>query len=576
MATKNSESGKMFADLVIVNGKVITVDSHFSIAEAVAVRDGRIIAVGKDNEVKKLAGENTRFLDLKRKIMLPGINDSHVHPSGYGLTLPPLSLALSYPTVKSIADIRKAMEEKAKTVKPGEWIQGFGWDEGYLDECLKDPKRHPNRWDLDPVSPNNPVCLHYAAGNTQWLNSKALELAGITKDTPAPNVGEIDKDPTTGEPTGIIKGLGFMLGKVLPNWTKQQKKDAIVIGLKVANADGVTSITEGALGSDGIGLPGGMGDAETISAYNDLYNEGELTARVNILMFFGEGGIQTFKTWKKGIDYIGIHTGFGNDWLRIAGAKIFADGDSLAKTAWMHEEYPGGGGNGRLSIPGNTDEERYDELIKMIVYAHEHGFQLGIHAIGDRTIDACVDGFIKAIEEYPWDARHYILHGNFVTPECINRMAKYNIGINVQTTLKWEMSDLVDSVLGKERSGQDTPLKWLVDAGIHVCNTSDLATLHRDWKQGVMSAVLRESKASGMVSGPEQRVSREDAIRMCTIEGAWQDHMENIKGSIEIGKLADFCVLGEDILTIDAHRIADIPVLMTIIGGKVVYNANVL
>jgi predicted amidohydrolase YtcJ len=573
MGTKNSEPGKAFADLAIVNGKIVTVDSRFSIAEAVAVRDGRIVAVGTNNEIKKFTGENTRILDIKRKTMLPGINDSHIHPSGYGLTLPPLSLTLSYPTVKSIADIRKATEEKVKAIKPGEWIQGFGWDEGYLEECVKDPKRHPNRWDLDPVSPNNPICFHYAAGNTQWLNSKALELAEITKDTPDPNVGQIERDPATGEPTGIIKGLGFMLGKVLPNWTKQQKKDAIVIGLKVANADGVTSITEGALGSNGIGLPGGMGDAETISAYNDLYNEGKLTARVNILLFFGESGVQTFKTWKEGIDYIGIHTGFGNEWLRIAGAKIFADGDSLAKTAWMYDEYPGGG-KGRLSIPGNTDEERYNELIKMIVYAHKHGFQLGIHAIGDRTIDACVDGFIKAIDEHPWDARHYILHGNFVTPECIKRMAKYNIGMNLQTNLKWESSDLVDSVLGKERSAQDTPVKWLVDAGIHVCNTSDLAGLYRDWKQGVMSAVLRESKATGTVSGPEQRVSREDAIRMCTIEGAWQDHMENIKGSIEIGKLADFCVLDEDILTIDAHRIADIPVIMTIIGGKVIYDAN--
>lgn len=563
----------MFADLVIINGRIITVDSHFSIAEAVAVRNGRIIAVGTNNEVKKLAGENTRILDLKRKTMLPGINDSHVHTSAYGLTLPPVSLVLSYPTVKSIVDIRKATEEKAKSIKPGEWIQGFAWDEGYLEECLKDPKRHLNRWDLDPVSSNNPVCFSDYEGHVILLNSRALELAGITKDTPAPNVGEIVKDPTTGEPTGITKDLGHMLTKVIPNWTKQQKKDAIVAALKKVNADGVTSITDGALGSDGIGAPGSMGDAETISAYNDLYNESKLTARVNILLYFGEGGIQTFKTWKKGIDYIGIHTGFGNEWLRIAGAKIFGDGVHLAKTAWMHEEYTGGG-NGHLSIPGNTDEERYNELIKMIVYAHKHGFQIGIHAVGDRTIDACVDGYIKAIDEYPWDARHYIIHGNFVTPECIKRMAKYNIGVSVQMTLKWETSDLVDNLFGKERSGQENPLKWLVDAGIHVTNTSDLALSYRNWKQGIMYAIQRESKASGTVSGTDQRISREDAIRMCTIEGAWQDHMEDIKGSIEIGKLADFCVLDEDILTIDAHRIADIPVLMTIVGGKVIYDVN--
>jgi hypothetical protein len=237
----------------------------------------------------------------------------------------------------------------------------------------------------------------------------------------------------------------------------------------------------------------------------------------------------------------------------------------------MYEDYVGGG-NAGLCVDGETDEERYNELVNMIVYGHNHGFQVGIHACGDRAIDACVDGYIKAMEEQPWDARHYIIHGDFVTPECIKRMAKYNFGVAAQAAIKWTISDQMDIVVGEKRSAWQWPLKALLDAGIHVTNSSDAPVIYPNWKQGIESAVLRESKATGKVSGPEQRISREEAIRTYTINGAWQDHMEHIKGSIEVGKLADFCVLDEDILTVDAHRIKDITTLMTIVGGKIVYN----
>jgi hypothetical protein len=239
----------------------------------------------------------------------------------------------------------------------------------------------------------------------------------------------------------------------------------------------------------------------------------------------------------------------------------------------MYEDYVGGG-NASLCVDGETDEERYNELVNMIVYGHNHGFQVGIHACGDRAIDACVDGYIKAMEEQPWDARHYIIHGDFVTPECIKRMAKYNIGLNALTPVKWTISDLMETVVGEKRSAWQWPLKALLDAGIHVSNSSDAPVIPPDWRLGVQSSILRESKATGKVSGPDQCISREDAIRAYTINCAWQDHMEHIKGSIEVGKLADFCVLDEDILTIDAHQIKDIPILMTIVGGNTVYDAR--
>ena len=572
---KRIEGNVLSADLVINNGKVVTVDKEFSIAQAVAVKDGRIIAVGKNEELKELVGKKTKVLDLEGKTVLPGINDAHIHAAAYGGTRPPLALDVGYPTVKSISDIVKMVGEKVKTVQDGEWIQGWGWDEGYLQECLKDPARHPTKRDFDSVSPNNPVCLTDFSGHNIWVNSKAVELAGVTKTTPLPSGGEIVRDPATGELTGLLRempAVGLVM-RIIPPLTREQKRKAILAAMKELNSLGISSITEAALGPGGGDFQGGLLGSECISVYNDLYNEGKLSVRVNIMLLLGEYGAISFQDLRQGLSYLGIHTGFGSEWLRIAGLKLFADGIPPTKTAWMHEEYVGGG-NGKLVLPGETDEERYNELINMIVYAHKHGFQLGIHATGGRAIDACVDGFIKAMEEYPWDARHYVIHSDFTTPECAKRMARYNIGACVQSGIKWTISDYMDSLVGEQRSARQWPLRTLIDSGVQLSGSSDAPVSYPNWKMGVETAVLRESKATGKVSGPEQCISREEAIRTYTMGGAWQDHMDSIKGSIEIGKLADFCVLDEDILTVDPHRIKDIRTLMTIAGGKIFHDVR--
>jgi len=361
--------------------------------------------------------------------------------------------------------------------------------------------------------------------------------------------------------------------RIVPPLTREQKRKAILAAMKELNSLGITSITEAALGPGGGDFQGGLLGSECISVYNDLYNEGKLSVRVNIMLLLGEYGAISFKDLQQGLSYLGIHTGFGSEWLRIAGLKLFADGIPPTKTAWMHEEYVGGG-NGKLVLPGETDEGRYNELINMIVYAHKHGFQLGIHATGGRAIDACVDGFIKAMEEYPWDARHYVIHSDFTTPECAKRMARYNIGACVQSGIKWTISDYMDGLVGEQRSARQWPLRTLIDSGVQLSGSSDAPVSYPNWKLGVEAAVLRESKATGKVSGPEQCISREEAIRTYTMGGAWQDHMDSIKGSIEIGKLADFCVLDEDILTVDPHRIKDIRTLMTIAGGKIFHDVR--
>jgi predicted amidohydrolase YtcJ len=567
---------QMLADLVIMNGKVITVDKNFSIEQAVAVKDGKILAVGKDQEIKAFIGRDTKVLDIHGKPMLPGINDSHMHGVFLGGTMPPLALDLRYPTVKSIRDISESVRKKVESTRRGDWIPGFGWDPGYLEECKDNLNRFPTRWDIDPVSPNNPTFFIDFSGHTLLANSEAIRLAGITKDTPNPPGGEVDKDPNTGEVTGIFKELSAqaLVSKVVPLYTKGQKREAILAAIRCLNAEGITSYTDAALGPGGDNYGGGLMGADCIDVYKELYEEEKLTARVTILMLFGEYGALSFDDLKKGLASSKLPEGWRNEWLRIPGVKIFADGIPPTKTAWMYEEYAGGG-YGSLCVPGKTDEDKYNELSRMIVYSNKMGVQIAVHVTGERAVDATIDGFVKAMQEKSGeDLRHYIVHGDFISGQTAKRMAEYNIGVNVQPGIKWTISDYMDSLLGENRSARQWPLSMLIKTGVHVAASSDTPVTYPNWRQGVQSAILREAKGSGKVSGPEQRITIEEAIRMYTINGAWQDHMENAKGSIEVGKLADFCVLGEDLLTIDPHKIKDIPVLMTIAGGKIVYDAG--
>jgi len=552
------------ADLVIKNGKVITVDEDFSIHQAIAVKGNKIVAVGSNEQIDKYIGRKTKVLDLKGKTLLPGINDAHAHLSSWGLTRPPLSLDLGFPAVKSIADIATAIEKKASQIKPGEWIQGRGWDEGYLEECKMAPGvRRPTRWDIDKASPLNPVFTTEYSGHASLVNSKALELAGITKDTPDPVGGIIVRDPKTGEPTGLLmeKARALVL-KVIPPWTAVQQKQGIVTGMKEMNSLGITSVTD----------PGIM--PEYVGIYTDVYNDGKFTVRMNVLLYFPiiKGVTQGVDDWEAAFKYVQTRGGFGNEWLRIAGVKIHG-GIPPLKTAWMYEPYVGGG-VGSLVIRGETDDEKVKQFKDMILLAHKNRYQVGIHCCGDKEIDLAMETFAKAMKEDPWDARHYIIHSDFATPKACKLAGDYNLGMNVQSSIKWTISDFMETIVGKTRGDYMWPLRTMLDAGIRVTNSSDAAVTYPNWLFGVAGAVLRESKATGKVSGPEQRITVAEAIRTYTINGAYQDHQEDIKGSIEAGKLADFCIIDRNILSIDPHHIRNTKVLMTIVDGKIVYDAS--
>jgi predicted amidohydrolase YtcJ len=567
----------MDADLVIINAKVITVDQDFSIKQAVAVRDGKIAAVGTDEDVKPFIGSETRVLNLKGKPLLPGINESHMHAPFFGASRPPLSLDLTYPAVQSIPDMVAALKQKVAEVEPGEWIRGFGWDQSTLEECRNDPSKLPRKWDLDAVSPDHPVAFTDFSVHTLLVNSKALEIAGITNDTPDPPSGEMERDER-GEPTGILKepGAQALVAAHVPLLTREEKKTALVTTLNHLNANGVTSFTDAAIGPGGESFLYGVMSAEFVDLYQELLAEGKLSARVAVLLLLGDYGALTYEDLENGLKTYKVPTNVDKAWLQFPGVKIFADGIPLTYTSWMNEDYvSGNAGHGTSVIPGKTDEEQRDNLIEMIKLVHRHGFQIGLHATGDRAIDTAVDGFVSAMEEIPGgDPRHYIIHGDFISSRKAEILAKHDCGIAMQPFISAMIADFEPTVVGEERAAYEWPTRTVLDAGVNLTSSSDAPVTYPNWRMGVQAAILREGLVSGNVSGPEECLTVEEAIRTYTINGAWQDHMEDVKGSIEVGKVADFCIIGDDILSVDPHKIGEIPVLMTIVGGKVVFDES--
>jgi predicted amidohydrolase YtcJ len=574
MKSTNSDQELFMADLIILNGNVITLDAQFSIVEAVAIKGDKIVATGSTDDIKRLACKKTRILDLKGATMLPGFNDSHCHISDWALSRPPLMLDVRYPVVKSIADIVTMVHEMAVKAKPGEWIKGEGWDEGYLKECLTNPDRKPSREDLDKVAPGNPVILVEYSGHRIWVNSKALEMAGIRKDTPDPVGGRIDKRSSDGEPSGLLyEKASQFIRDIIPPWNYQQRKAAIPNAMAELNSLGITSFTDAGV------------DREKWATYNDAFNEyfksGRWSCRVNMLLMLAGFGVSSLEGTREALKYVGCHHNFGNEWLRINGAKVVADGIPPLKTGWMYDAYIGGG-TGGLVINGESPEDQEKNLRELISLLHKNRFQVGIHATGERTIEVCTDQYMKCIEEDPWDARHYTIHSDFAGPSTIKKVSEfgmrtgYELGMNVQSSIKWTISDFMSTLVGAEREGYHWPLRTMLDNGIHVADSSDAPVTYPDWKPGIQSAVLRESKATGQVSGPGQRITVQEAIRNYTLHGAWLDHQETVKGSIEMGKLADLCIIDGDILTVDPHKIINLRTLMTIVGGRKVFDGQVI
>ncbi|MFI0227124.1 amidohydrolase [Streptomyces lydicus] len=560
-----------YADLVFLGGRVVTVDARFTVASALAVTGGTISAVGGRDDIAPLVGPGTRAIDLRGATLLPGINDSHLHGCAFGMAGPPLSLDLGHPAVSSLADVAAAVRQAVGRAPDGQWITGHGWDAGYLDECVTDPSRQPSRHDLDTVSRDHPVVLYSFSGHATWVNSKALELLGVDRYTVAPPGGAIVTDDA-GEPTGLLhEGAQDLVQNALPPLSRQERTDAIRSTLATLARLGVTSYTEPGLGPGGDGIMRGALGRQTLDVYHQLLADGELTARVGVLLL-PTGMTSTAEEFARTLNALGRTTADPRR-LAIHGVKIFADGIVPNKTAWMHEPYVGGG-SGCLCVGGGTDAERITEIDAMIRHAHVAGHQMGVHVTGDRAIDTVADAFAAAMAAHPRpDARHYLIHGDFLTPHSMKVLAAHGFGVNMNPTIKWTVADMEEDFVGAGRAAYAWPYRDALDAGVRVASGSDAPVTHPDWRQGIATMMLRESKATGRVSGPEQRIGLAEAVRTYTIDAAWQDFADDWKGSLEPGKVADLCVLDGDLLAADPHDIPEMPVVLTVMDGQVVHDA---
>jgi len=554
---------------VFVGGRVLTMDAQSSIASALAVTNGVIVAVGDHEQLQPLIGPDTRVIDLVGRTLLPGINDAHCHAMAFGLDRPPFNLDLSYPTVKSIADIAKAVKDATRSLEPGQWIVGSGWDSGFLDECVNEPGRLPTRHDLDSVSPNNPVYLQDFSYHTAWVNTLALERASYDHNTVPPTGATIEREPD-GFPTGYVtEGARYPIRDLLPTPTHEMRMSAARSAIATMNALGITSLTEPGIGPGDAG--GGMAEGG-LEVYRDLENDGLLDARITVLILAVKMS-RSFEEFAENLRDLELPTYRDARQVNIVGVKIMADGIPPNRTSWMHEPFVGGGCGG-LTVGGDTDPEREATLRQMIVYAHSLGYQVGVHITGDRGIDAVVDSFADAVRQHPrTDTRHYVIHGDFMTPHSLEVCREFGFGVNMNPTIKWTIADLEEEFVGAERAAYEFPYRSTLDSGVRVTSGSDAPVTFPDWRQGVSTMVLRESKASSRVSGADQCITVMEALRTYTIDAAWQDFAESWKGSLEVGKVADLCVVDGDLLSIDPHDIPSAPVLLTAIGGRIVHDA---
>ncbi|MFV0434700.1 MAG: amidohydrolase [Leucobacter sp.] len=566
------EAAATQADTVLRHGRVYTVDAGFRVAQAIALRDGRVLAVGSDAEIDALIAPDTDVIELGGRAVLPGIDDSHLHGAAWGLGSPPYSLDLSYPNVRSIADIVDLVRRTAAERPAGEWIVGQGWDTGYLEECLAGERTLPDRTDLDAVAPEHPVCLSDFSGHMACVNSAALRVAGVASETEAPAGGVIDRD-AAGEATGILReGAQDLVQSVIPRADHALRKRAIADAVRRLNARGITAFTEPGLGPGGEGILGGALGGGAIRAYEELLDEGELTARVSVLLLPLAMGESADGLRDRVRAQLAEHPVADPELLRIIGVKLFADGVPPNETSYMWQPYGPSQGHGSLCVHGATEPLRETELRRAISEVHELGLQAGVHVTGDHGIDITVDAFVEANERHPRDdARHYVIHGDFISDERLAQLGERGYGVNMNPGIKAQITDLMDTVVGEELSARQWPTRSAADSGATLCASSDAPVTQPDWLAGIAGMMSRKSKATGRVSGPEQRIDFATALRAYTINAARQSFAEEWRGSLEPGKAADLVVLDTDSGSVDPDELTAINVDLTIFGGEVVF-----
>jgi predicted amidohydrolase YtcJ len=535
----------MFADLVLINGKIVTMDDKESIAEAVAVKFGKILAVGSNNVVKKLIGAQTKVIDLEGRTVIPGLIDSHCHIISAGISSTMGIVDLSEESgVKSISDIKAKIAEKARDIPKGEWIICVHEDDSKLVE-----KRHPTRLELDEVAPEHPVIISTIGEHFYIVNTMAFKKRGINSDTPDPPGGIFERDPKTGELTGGIHErakdmvMPERFGGKLPS--REHAVEGVKKILMEAAKTGITCIYDTVM------------DLSELQAIADLKNRNELPIRVRL-----DINIELLPE----INRLGVCLqGLGDEWIRICGLKIFLDGAISARTAAVSEPYlhkPNFYG-----VISTTKELAY----KAILEAYGAGYRISAHANGDRAIGMFLDIMEEIQSKFPReDSRNRVVHCTVVSSELIARIKHLRLLPTIFGAYPYYHGDKIIEAFGETRLERMFAARSFLDAGVKVAAHSDYDASPFNPLMGVHALVNRITKL-GKPIGQSQKINVAEALKMYTTNAAYHSFDESLLGSIEVGKCADMVVLGRDILATPPQQILDIPVHMTIVSGKMVY-----
>lgn len=515
------------ASLAILNANVITLDKRKPRAEAVAVVGDRIVAVGSNNEVRGYVSNDTRVIDAKGKSVVPGFIDCHAHMGGFGNFLQTVDLR----DAKSIVELQQRVRDFAAENPKKPWILGGRWDHERFVE-----KRLPNRWDLDSAVRDKPVFLVRVCGHIGVANSKALELAGITRETVVDG-GKVDLD-ASGEPTGILRenALDFVW-RVVPKLDLKSMEESCLRACWEAVRFGLT------------GVHWVADSADEIRVVQKLRFEGKLPLRV----YFGVPA-----RLLDALADLGLLSGFGDSMLKLGFVKVFADGSLGARTAALKEPYSDDPQTSGMLL--HTQRS----LNQLVLKAHRAGLQLAVHAIGDRAVEAVLKAYERAFKAFPRENhRHRVEHCSVLNPRLIRRMKRLRLIASVQP--HFVVSDFwVFQRVGERRGRWVYPFKTLMRNGIVVISGSDSPVEPINPLLGVWAAVAKANFA-------EERLSLDEALGTYTLNAAYASFEENLKGSIEAGKLADLVVLSEDLDRILPEKIRDVGVEVVVVGGKVVY-----
>ncbi len=549
------------ADIALVNGKIITVDAMDTVAEAVAVKDGRIVAVGTSAEIEPLIGSSTQRIDLGGRAATPGLLDAHAHFGNGGATRLYV-LDLSYPEVTSVADVVAKVAERVAPAAPGEWVRGRGWDEGKFEEL-----RYVTAADLDAVSPDNPVWLTHTMGHYGAANSLALELADITADTPDPPGGTIDRD-ADGNATGVLKerAQGLVNG-LIPPLSPEQVRDGMRDLAQAFNAEGMTGLKDPGIGQ------------ETWDAYTDVLADGDLSVRVFVL-WRSRGDLSEAEALVERVAaFTRPYESTGDDRLISGGIKLMIDGSGGARTAWMHDDWNRDFDQVDTGNRGYPVEEAQLVRDKIRLF-HDAGLHVSTHSIGDRGIDWVVDSYAMALTDNPRSGmRHGIIHANVPTDHAIDTMARLEREFDAaypepSPPFMWWIGDTYAGNFGATRALRLNPFATFVDKGITWASASDFSVTPFEARYGLWASVARETLLG--VYGPnpwgmDESVDIRTALRSYTIWSARQMFLEDEIGSIEVGKYADLAVWDRDPYTVPTADIKDMVCELTLFDGRVVY-----